>query len=260
LQSRRLEMRVAVVGGTGLVGQHVVRALRGSGHEALVVARSTGVDVLTGAGLPEALDGCDSVVDVLNMPAQDAGEARALFCAATRQLLAAEQQAGVGHHLLLSILAVDRVEGNAHYSGKREQERLTLSGPVAATVLRAAQFHEFASMVVGWTLRDGVATVPPLLVQPVAASDVGDALAELATGTPHNATLDLAGPEPQDLVDMARRTLTARGQTIRLIPTWDGAFGVEMAGNVLLAGPNARLAPTTFDDWLATQAPATTAD
>jgi uncharacterized protein YbjT (DUF2867 family) len=122
------------------------------------------------------------------------------------------------------------------------------------TVLRAAQFHAFAGMVASWTLRDGVATVPPLLVQPVAASDVGDVLAELATGPPHEGTIDLAGPEPQDLVDMARRTLDARGQSVRLIPTWGGGFGVEMAGNALLPDPSARIAPTTFDEWLATQA------
>jgi uncharacterized protein YbjT (DUF2867 family) len=248
-------MRVAVVGGTGLVGRHVVRALRRAGHDSVVVARSAGIDVVTGAGLAEALDGCDAVVDVLNLPTRDADDARTLFGRATRRVLSAEEEAGVRHHVLLSILSVDRVEGNAHYAGKREQEKLVAAGPVPATVLRAAQFHEFAGMVVDGTLRDGVARVPPLLVQPVAASDVGDVLAELATGPPHSGTIDLAGPEPQDLVDMARRTLDARGQTIRLLPTWDGAFGVEMAGNVLLPGPSARIAPTTFDDWLATQAP-----
>jgi uncharacterized protein YbjT (DUF2867 family) len=247
-------MKVAVVGGTGLVGRHVVRALDGSGHEVVVVSRAAGVDVLTGDGLTAALDGCETVVDVLNLPAQSAVEARELFGRATRQLLAAEEEAGVRHHVLLSILAVDRIEGNAHYAGKREQEKLAAAGPIPVTVLRAAQFHEFAGMVASWTLRDGVATVPPLLVQPVAASDVGDVLAELATGPPHEGTIDLAGPEPQDLVDMARRTLDARGQSVRLIPTWGGGFGVEMAGNALLPDPSARIAPTTFDEWLATQA------
>jgi uncharacterized protein YbjT (DUF2867 family) len=247
-------MRVAVVGGTGLVGTHVVRALRQSGHEAVVISRAAGVDVLSGDGLTRALNNCDSVVDVLNLPGQSADDARAIFGRATGQLLAAEEQAGVRHHVVLSILSVDRVEGNAHYAGKREQERLVAAGPIPATVLRAAQFHEFAGMLVNSTLRAGVATVPPLLVQPVAASDVGDVLAELATSPPHDGTVDLAGPEPQDLVDMARRTLDARGQSVRLIPTWEGAFGVEMAGNVLLPDPSARIAPTTFDEWLATQA------
>jgi len=250
-------MRVAVAGGTGLAGRHVVRALRQSGHEVVVVARSTGIDVLTGAGLPDALAGADTVVDVLNMRARDADQARALFGGATRRLLADEQQAGVRHHVLLSILGVDRVEGNAHYAGKREQERLVLAATLPTTILRAAQFYEFAGMVVASTLQDDAAKVAPLLLQPVAASDVGDVLAGLASGEPRNATIELAGPEPQDLVDMARRTFAARGQKIRLIPTWGGAFGVEMAGEILLPGPNARLAPTTFDEWLATQATAT---
>ena len=246
--------RVAVVGGTGLVGRHVVHALRRLGHEAVVVARSAGVDVVTGAGLVGSLAGADSVVDVLNAPATDADEARAWFGAATERLLEAEQEAGVGHHVLLSILGLDRVEGNAHYAGKRRQEELVLAGPVPATVLRAAQFHEFAGMVVDGTRRADVATVPPLLVQPVAASDVGRVLAELATGEPRRGTIDLAGPEPQDLVDMARRTLAARGETLRLVPSWRGPFGVEMAGEALLPGPDARLATTTFDEWLATEA------
>jgi uncharacterized protein YbjT (DUF2867 family) len=186
----------------------------------------------------------------------DSDEARALFGAATRQLLAAEQQAGVGHHVLLSILGLDRVDGNPHYAGKRLQEELVLAGPVPATVLRAAQFHEFAGMVVSWTRQGDVAVVPPLLVQPVAASDVGAVLAQLATGEPRRGTIELAGPEPQDLVDMARRTLTARGESIRLIPSWRGPLGVEMAGEVLLPGSETQLATTTFDEWLTTQAPA----
>lgn len=244
-------MIVAVVGGTGLVGRHLVRTLRRSGHEAAVLARSTGVDVLTGRGLADALAGADAVVDVLNLPAAEPDEARARFGAATRRLLDAERQAGVGHHVLLSILGLDRVEGNAHYAGKRLQEELVLGGPVPATVLRAAQFHEFADMVVGWTRQGDSAVVPPLLLQPVAVADVAEALADLATGEPRHGTIDLAGPEPQDMVDMARRTLAARGETVRLVPSWRGPFGVEMAGEVLLPGPDAELAPTTFDEWLA---------
>jgi uncharacterized protein YbjT (DUF2867 family) len=246
-----LPLRVAVVGGTGLAGRHVVEALRRSGHDAVVIARSMGVDVITGAGLAEALAGVDSVVDVLNLRAASADEARSRFGAATTRLLSAEREHRVGHHVLLSILGLDRLEGNAHYAGKRRQEELSLTGPVPVTIVRSAQFHEFAGMVVDWTRRAGVAIVPPLLVQPIDASDVGAVLAEVATGEPRGDIVDLAGPEPQDLVDMARRTLAARGETIRLVPSWRGPFGVEAAGEVLLPGPDARLAETTFDAWLA---------
>jgi uncharacterized protein YbjT (DUF2867 family) len=246
-------MRVAVIGGTGLAGRHVVTALQRSGHDVTVAARATGVNVLTGAGLADALAGVDAVIDVTNTPTIEADQARAFFGAATRQLLTAEQRAGVEHHVALSILGIDRVQGNAHYVGKRLQEELVLAGPVPATVVRAAQFHDFAAMVVGWTRRGDVAAVPPLLVQPIAPADVGEFLADVGTSEPQTRTITVAGPEPQDLVDMARRTLAARGETLRLIPTWRGPVGVDMAGEVLLPGPEAQLATTTFDDWLATQ-------
>jgi uncharacterized protein YbjT (DUF2867 family) len=156
----------------------------------------------------------------------------------------------VRHHVLLSILGIDRLEGNAHYAGKRRQEELVEAGPVPATILRATQFHEFAEMVVDRTIRDGVAQIPPLLVQPVAAADAARALAEAAAGPPQGRAPDLAGPRPEDLVDMARRALAARGRRVMLAPTWRGVFGVEMAGEAMLPGPGARLAPTTFDAWL----------
>jgi uncharacterized protein YbjT (DUF2867 family) len=120
------------------------------------------------------------------------------------------------------------------------------------TIVPATQFHDFAAMVASWTEQDGVATIAPLLIQPIAPADVADTLAEVATGTPQGRHPDLAGPETQDLVDMARRTYQARGRTVKLVPTWTGLFGLSMAGNVLLPGEGARIAPTTFDEWLAT--------
>lgn len=245
-------MRVAVVGGTGLVGRYVTETLTRAGHDAVIIARSHGVDLRSGDGLDQALAGVEAVIDVTNSTDSDPDKVRAFFGAATGNLLAAERRAGVGHHVVLSIVGVDLVEGNAHYAGKRHQEALVEAGDVPSTILRATQFHEFAEMVVSWTRRGDVATLPPLLVQPVAAADVGTILAEIATGPPQGRARDLAGPEPQDLVDMARRALAARGESIRLVPSWrNGPFSVEMAGEVLLPGPDARLAPTTFDAWLA---------
>src|SRR3712207_2125152 len=177
-------MRVAVVGGTGLVGRYTVEALEREGHEAVVVTRSRGVDVATGEGLDKALAGVESVVDVMNTTATDPAATREFFGTTTGRLLDAEQRAGVRHHVVLSIVGVDLVEGNAHYAGKRRQEELVQGGPIPHTILHATMFHEFAEMVVGWTRRGDVATVPPLLVQPVAASDVGRVLAEIATGLP----------------------------------------------------------------------------
>jgi uncharacterized protein YbjT (DUF2867 family) len=244
-------MRVAVVGATGRIGALVVAALERDGHEAARISRSLGVDARTGAGLDAAFAGVDAVVDTSNTPAVDEAEVVDFFSATTANLLAAERGAGVRHHVLLSIVKIGAVPGNAHYAGKRAQERLVSEGAVPWTIVPATQFHDFAAMVAGWTERDGTATIAPLLVQPIAPADIADVLAEIATGAPLGRYRDVAGPEPQDLVDMARRTYAARRRHIRLVPTWDGVFGPSMAGKVLLPGPDARIAPTTFADWLA---------
>lgn len=177
-------MRVVVVGGTGLVGRYTVEALAKAGHEAVVVSRSHGVDLTAGAGLDEALNGAEAVVDVTNTAETEPQAAREFFATATSNLLDAEQRAGVDHHVLLSIVGVDRVESNGHYVGKQRQEELVEEGPIPYTILRATQFHEFAGMVAGWTRQGDSAIVPPLLAQPVAASDVGRVLAEITTGPP----------------------------------------------------------------------------
>jgi uncharacterized protein YbjT (DUF2867 family) len=245
-------MRIAVAGATGNIGALTVAALERGGHEVVRISRSLGVDLTTGEGLDAALAGIEAVVDATNGPATTADEVVAYFGTTTRNLLAAEERAGVRHHVLLSIVGIHRVEGNAHYAGKREQERLVSEGPVPWTIVPVAQFHDFAEMVASWTERDGVAPIAPLLVQPIAPADVADVLAEIVTGEPRGRYVDVAGPEPHDLVDMARRTHQARGREIRLVPTWSGVFGPAMAGNVLLPGDGARIAPTTFDEWLAT--------
>jgi uncharacterized protein YbjT (DUF2867 family) len=246
-------MRIAVAGATGNIGALTVARLERDGHNVVRISRSLGVDLSTGDGLDHALAGVDAVIDVTNGPATGHAETVAYFGTATRNLLAAEERAGVRHHVLLSIVGVDRVEGNAHYAGKREQERLVSEGPVPWTIAPATQFHDFAATMTSWTEQNGIATIPPLLIQPIAPLDVADVLAEIATGTPQGRYRDVAGPELQDLVDMARRTNDARGHTVKLVPTWSSLLGPEMAGDVLLPGEGARIATTTFDDWLAKQ-------
>jgi uncharacterized protein YbjT (DUF2867 family) len=248
-------MRIAVAGATGHIGSLTTSALERDGHDVVGISRSLGVDLLTGQGLDDALAGVDAVVDTTNVAATGRAEAVAYLGTITRNLLAAEQRAGVGHHVVLSIVGVGGVEGNAHYAAKREQERLVESGPVPWTIVPATQFHDFAAMVTGWTERDGAATIAPLLVQPIAPADIADVLAEIVVGEAQGRYPDVAGPEPQDLVDMARRTNEVRGRSVRLVPTWSGPFSDSMAGEALLPGPGARIMPTTFDEWLAAGAP-----
>jgi uncharacterized protein YbjT (DUF2867 family) len=248
-------MRIAVAGATGRIGRLTVAALERAGHQTVPISRRAGVDAYTGTGLDAALAGVEAVIDSTNTSSRNQAEIVDFFGTTTRNLLAAGARAGVRHHVLLSIVGIDHGQPVGHYAGKREQERLVTGGPVPWSIVRATQFHDFAATVIGWTERDGVATIAPLLVQPIAPADVAAVLAETAAGPPLHAKLDVAGPETQDLVDMARRTLAVRGQDITLIPTWRGPFGVHMAGEVLLPGEGARLTPTTFADWLAAGAP-----
>jgi uncharacterized protein YbjT (DUF2867 family) len=245
-------VRIAVAGATGNIGARAASFLERDGHAVVRISRSLGVDLITGEGLDAALEGVDAVLDVISSPPLSPDETREYFGTTTRNLLAAEERAGVRHHVLLSIVGIHRMEGGTdHYLGKREQERLIEEGQVPWTIVPATQFHDFAALATSWTERDGVATIAPLLVQPIAPDDIAEILAEIATGEPQGRYVDVAGPEPQDLVDMARRTNDVLGRKVKLVPTWSGPFGEEMAGNVLLPGENAHIAPTTFDQWLA---------
>ncbi|GIF52367.1 uncharacterized protein YbjT (DUF2867 family) [Asanoa ferruginea] len=244
-------MRVAVIGGTGLVGRHTVDALRAAGHDPVAVSRRSGVDVTTGKGLDEALDGVEAVVDVANTGLTDRSAAERFFAAETENVLAAEQRAGVGHHVLLSIVGIDDVEGNAHYAGKRIQQAMVSDGAIPWTIVASTQFYDFPAMVAGWTRDGDRSIVPPLLMRPIAVVDVAAVLAEVAVGKPLGRLIEIAGPDTHDLVDMARRTLAAQGDPVRLVASWrDSPLGVEMAGEVLLPGDDARIGSTTFEEWL----------
>jgi len=250
-------MRVAVVGATGRIGRLVHQSLERRGEAVVPISRAQGVDVLSGEGLDAALEGVDVVVDVTNATASDSLTTVDFFSRATRRLLAAESSAGVAHHVVLSIVGLWRVRGNAHYEGKRAQETLVAEGDTPFTIVPATQFHDFAEMVASWTESNGVAEIPPMLIQPVAPSDVAEVLSSVATAEPQGRHVDVAGPGPEDLVDMARRTYAARGRPVDLVPSWQtGIFGAEMAGDVLLPSPDAHITPTSFGTWLAEQSAA----
>ena len=243
-----MSTRIAVAGGTGVVGQHVVDRIRALGHEPVVLARSTGVDVTTGAGLAVALDGVDAVVDATNVTTVARSKAVRFFETATTNLLAAEQAAGVRHHVVLSIVGIDRVDFG-YCIGKRRQEEVALAGPVPTSVLRATQFHEFAAQLLD---RGGpVALVPTMLSQPVAAREVGEALTDLALGEPAGLVPELAGPEQRGMADLVRRVRDARGSRRPVL-------SMRLPGRVGAAKANGGLLPTgdgprgrqTFAEWL----------
>jgi len=240
-----------VAGPTGRIGSLVQDRLLARGHQVVPLSRTHGIDLLDGGpSLRTALRGVAAVIDASSLAATDNAEAERVHVAATAALLDAEDEAGVGHHVVLSIACLDRVSGGPHYVGKRAQERTVKAGTVPYTIVRATQFHDFPAMIARRALVDGVAPIPPLLLQPVAPVEVADVLVEIAEGQALGDTLVLAGPGTEDAVDMARRTLAAQGQQVTLRPTWQGTFGLEFAGEVLLADEGARLGRVTFDEWL----------
>lgn len=244
-------MRVAVAGGTGLVGRYVVEELAAAGQEPVVLSRSRGVDLLSGgAGLDAALEGVDTVVDVSNVTTTGAAKAVAYFDTAGRNLLDAGERAGVRHHVALSIVGIDRV-GLGYYKGKLRQEELVKDGPLPWTVLRATQFHEFAGQILD-RLPKPLAVVPRMRTQPIAAREVARHLVELTLTPAQGMAPDLAGPRVEQLVDMVRRLMRARHERRLVLPVkMPGATGAAMTGDGQLPiGPGPR-GSQTFDEWLA---------
>lgn len=246
-------MRIAVAGGTGVVGRHVVAFLQAGGHEAVVLSRSTGVDLVSGVGLAAALQGASAVVDVTSTSAASATESGAFFRAVTTNLLGAERQAGVPHHVALSIVGAASVNAD-YYAGKKVQEDLVFAADSGWTLLRATQFHEFAVQLLPRGNFGPIQGVPVMVSQPVAASEVGELLATLALGAPAGLVRDLAGPRVERMSDLVRRYLRATGsrRPVVAVPL-RGAFGRALRDGSLLPGTDARLGIQTFDEWLRLQ-------
>ena len=244
-------LTLAVAGATGVVGRHVVSAARARGHRVVPLARSLGVDLTTGAGLADRLVGMDAVVDTTSVPTQRREEAESFFGGVTRTLLEAEAAAGVGHHVVLSIVGVDEV-GTGYYQGKRLQERLVAEGGVGWSVLRATQFHEFAEQVLGFVTVGPFSLVPRMASQPVAAAEVGEALVDLVEAGPSGRVPDLAGPQRLEMTELARRVSRDRGLGRRVVPVrLPGAAGRGMAAGALCPSTDGPRGTATFDAWLA---------
>ncbi|WP_345460699.1 SDR family oxidoreductase [Nocardioides marinquilinus] len=245
-------MKIAVAGGTGVVGRHVVREAEQRGHEVVVLSRSAGADVLGGEGLRERLEGCEAVVDVLNVATQKRAEAEAFFRTTTTHLTEAEREVGCAHHVVLSIVGIDRVP-TGYYRGKLLQETTATAGPVPSTILRAAQFHEFAEQALGFVRLGPVSVVPAMRTQPIAAREVAAALVELAEQGPSGRAPDLAGPEVHRLADLARQVNDHKHLGRRVVEArLPGAAGRAMRSGALTTGGPGR-GRQTFAAWLAAE-------
>ncbi|MFI2645488.1 SDR family oxidoreductase [Streptomyces sp. NPDC018610] len=241
-------MKIAVIGGTGLIGSQVVTKLRAAGHEAVPHSQSTGVDVISGEGLDEALAGAEVMVNLTNSPTFD-DASQAFFRNSMDNLVSAADRAGVGHVVILSIVGVDQVPELDYYRAKVLQEQILRAGPIPYSIVRATQFMEFMDAVISWTADGDTVRLPATPVQPIAAADVAEAVAEVAAGAPLNGVRAIGGPQVFALDELGRITLSHRGdpRTVVTDPT-AGMFAV-VKGDVL-TDRSAHLAPTRYADWL----------
>ncbi|MFE9171590.1 SDR family oxidoreductase [Streptomyces kebangsaanensis] len=241
-------MRIAVIGGTGLIGSQVVKKLNAAGHEAVPHSQSTGVDVISGQGLDEAVAGAETVVNLTNSPTFDEASA-AFFRTSMDNLLAAARRGGVGHFVILSIVGVDQVPELDYYRAKLLQERILAAGPIPYSIVRATQFMEFMDAVLSWTADGDTVRLPATPIQPIAAKDVADAVAEVAAGAPLNGIRRIAGPEVFTLDELGRTTLSHKGDSRTVVTDPTAGMFAAVKGDVL-TDRHAHLAPTRYADWL----------
>jgi uncharacterized protein YbjT (DUF2867 family) len=243
-------MKIAVAGGTGTVGHHVVEVADERGHEVLVLSRGSGVDLVSGTGLDAVLEGSEAVVDVTSVMTQSAEESVRFFRAVSTNLLATEARLGVGHHVALSIVGSDRTP-LGYYAGKVVQEDLVTGGPVPWTLLRTTQFHEFAGQLHAQLRVGPLHPVPLMRSQPVAAREVAERLIALVEAGPSGRVPDLAGPEILRMPDMVRRYARATGRRGLVLPVpLPGAVGKAFRDGTLTAGPGADRGVRTFGQWI----------
>jgi uncharacterized protein YbjT (DUF2867 family) len=249
-------MKIVVIGGSGLIGKKLVPILRGLGHEAVPASPSSGVNSLTGEGLAGALAGAGVVVDVTNAPSWEDAAVLDFFETSTRNLLAAEAAAGVGHHVALSVVGADRLPDSGYMRAKVAQERLIAAGTVPYTILRATQFFEFLGGIAGPGADGDTVRLPTAPMQPLAADDVAAALAEVAVEAPVNGIVELAGPESLPIAAFVGRSLAASGDPRTVVADPQARyFGAALDDRGLNPGHNPRVGPTRFEDWLAGRHP-----
>lgn len=243
-------MKIVVIGGTGLVGARVVMNLRAMGQEVNAAAISTGVNSVTGAGLTQALAGTDAVVDVAHSHSIADDDAMAFFTSSTRNLIDAERNAGVRHHIALSVVGVDRVPESGYLRARLAQEALIKTSGVPYTIVRSTQFFEFIDGIVESSTRDGQVHLSPAYVQPVAADDAAALIAKVATAVPTNEIMELAGPERFSLDELVRRYLGHRRDPRPVVADIHARyFDAEINDRSLTPGENPHIGATSFETW-----------
>jgi uncharacterized protein YbjT (DUF2867 family) len=247
-------MKIVVIGGSGRIGSNVVRRLSAQGHDPVPASPNTGVDTITGEGLAEVMMGADVVVDVANAPVWDDDAVLEFFTTSTRNVLAAERDAGVGHHVAVSIVGADRLPDSGYLRAKVAQEAEVAAGSIPYTILRSTQFFEFLAQTVESGAEGDRVRLSPGLMALVAADDVAATVTELALGAPAGGHVELGGPEALGIDEWARRLFATTGDD-RTVVTDPHAryFGTELHGGELTPGEGASIGAIDFETWLASQ-------
>jgi uncharacterized protein YbjT (DUF2867 family) len=247
-------MKIVIIGGTGLIGSKVVGKLRDQGNEAVPASPNTGVNTLTGDGLPEVLQGADVVVDVSNSPSFEDAAVLNFFKTSTTNLLAAEAAAGVRHHVALSVVGTDRLSESGYMRAKIAQEKLIEESSIPYSILHATQFFEFIKGIADAATDGDAVRLAPVLIQPMAAEDVATEVAKVAIGPPLNGVMELAGPDQFRLDELVRRYLAARDDRRSVIADPNARYyGAKLGERTLVPDNNATIGETRFEDWLSRQ-------
>ena len=244
-------MKIVVIGGSGLIGSKLVEKLREHGHDPLPASPNTGVDTVTGEGLADALAGAEVVVDVSNAPDWDDDAVMKFFQTSTGNLLAAEAAAGVKHHVALSVVGTDRLTESGYFRAKLAQETLIRDSTIPYSIVHATQFFEFLTRIADSATDGNIVTLPPALIQPMAADDVASAVGRVAVGPPKNGIVEVGGPDTFRLDDLVRALLTARDDPREVITDEHARyFGIVPGERTLLPEDDAEIAETDLDSWL----------
>ncbi|GLR88587.1 SDR family oxidoreductase [Bradyrhizobium iriomotense] len=244
-------MKIVVIGGTGLIGSKVVAILRQGGHEVVAASQKSGVNVITGEGLKEAMAGTQVVIDLANSPSFEDKAVLEFFQTAGRNVLAAEATAGVRHHVALSIVGTDRTPDNGYFRAKVAQEKLIEASRVPYTIVRATQFMEFLGAIAASSVQANTVRMSPGLFQPIAAEDVAAMVADVALAAPRNGIIEIAGPDRAPFNDIVARYLKAIGDPRTVVRDPEARyFGGRVEEHSLVPLGEARLGRIGLDEWL----------
>ena len=244
-------MRIVVIGGTGLIGSKLVTILRGQGHDVVAAAPNSGVNTITGEGLADAVRGAAVVVDVSNSPSFEDAAVMAFFETSTRNLLAAEAQAKVGHHVALSVVGTDRLAESGYFRAKIAQEKLIKGSSIPYSIVHATQFFEFVKSIAAAATEGNRVRLAPVLIQPMAADDVASAMARFVTGPPLNGMVEIAGPETFRLDELVRQRLRAENDPREVVADPRAPYsGAVLTERTLIPDSDAQLGKIRFEDWL----------